>query len=82
MDEQTPDAPARPDDVEPDPRTDGVGDGGARELDPPGDEDVARGFEVEREVHETARTRGVLVNDPDGEHVGHDHVAHDDDPQR
>lgn len=60
---QTPDIPDRPDDVEPDPRTDGVGDGGERELPPPSDDDVNEAVTVEREVHVEARERGVLVDD-------------------
>lgn len=46
----TDNAPARPADVEADPRTDGVGDGGARELDPPSEEDIAAGRETDRSL--------------------------------
>lgn len=36
------------DQPEPDPRTDGVGDGGKRELDPPSEEEIAAGVEYDR----------------------------------
>lgn len=41
--------------IEPDPRTDGVGDGGKRELDPPSEEEIAAGVEYDREHRRTAR---------------------------
>lgn len=40
----------RPDDVEPDPRTDGVEDDGERELPPPSEDEIARGI-ADDEVH-------------------------------
>lgn len=38
----------RPEHIEPDPRTDGIGDGGENELDPPTDEEIAAGVEHDR----------------------------------
>lgn len=38
--------------IEPDPRTDGVGDGGMGELDPPTEEDIARGIEHDRQLRQ------------------------------
>lgn len=35
--------------IEPDPRTDGVGDGGKRELDPPSEDEIAAGVAYDRE---------------------------------
>lgn len=45
--------------VEPDPRTDGIGDGGRRELDPPSEEEIAAGIEYDREH------RARQIADPD-----------------
>lgn len=51
----TPEKAERPEHVEKDPRTDGVGDGGENELDPPTDEEVAVGVEHDEALREAQR---------------------------
>lgn len=54
----TPEKAERPEHIEADPRTDGVGDGGENELDPPTDEEIAAGVE-----HDEAHRRATLAED-------------------
>lgn len=51
----------RPSHIEPDPRTDGIGDGGERELDPPTEDEIAAGLEHDQQhQREALRQLGQL----------------------
>lgn len=62
----------RPEHVEPDPRTDGIGDGGERELDPPTEEEVAAGVEQDQEhrARQIADPGTPYREDPAGDEYG------------
>jgi hypothetical protein len=47
---------------EPDPRTDGVGDGGPNELSPPTEEEIAAGVEADR-AHRDRAIRDLSEDD-------------------
>lgn len=53
----TPEKAERPQHIDADPRTDGVGDGGENELDPPTDEEIAAGVE-----HDEAHRRQTIAD--------------------
>lgn len=60
MTHNTGDRPARPDHVEPDPRTDGVDDSGRRDLPPPSEEDVDAARRTDEQVRDEATARGLV----------------------